>query len=237
MIVRTIGLIGGMSWQSSAEYYRAINQGVQDRLGPLHSAAIVMESVDFAPIALAQREGRWDDAALPLAAAARRLEAAGAGCVVLCTNTMHKVADRLRAAITIPFIHIADPVGAAARAAGFATLGLLGTAFTMTEPFIVRHLEQHHGLTVLTPPADDIAAVHRIIYDELCVGVIRAESLRVYQDVIERLRQRGAQAVVLGCTEIGLLVKPGASRVPLLDSTLLHAQAAVDFALGEPRPA
>jgi aspartate racemase len=235
--MRTIGLIGGMSWQSSAEYYRAVNQGVQDRLGPLHSAAIVMESVDFAPIALAQREGRWDDAALPLAAAARRLEAAGAACIVLCTNTMHKVADRLRAAITIPFIHIADPVGEAARAAGFTTLGLLGTAFTMTQPFIVRHLEEHHGLAVLTPAADDVAAVHRVIYDELCVGVIRAESLRVYQDVIERLRERGAQAVVLGCTEIGLLVKPGDSTLPLLDSALLHARAAVDFALGEPRAA
>ncbi len=230
--MRTIGLIGGMSWQSSAEYYRAINQEVQDRLGPLHSAAIVMESVDFEPIARAQREGRWDDAAVPLAAAARRLEVAGAACVVLCTNTMHKVADTIRAAIAIPFIHIADPVGEAARAAGFETLGLLGTAFTMTQPFISQRLENDHGLAVLTPPADDIAAVHRIIYDELCVGVIRSDSLRVYQDVIGRLRERGAQAVVLGCTEIGLLVKPGDVDLPLLDTTTLHARAAVAFALG-----
>ena len=232
--MRTIGLIGGMSWQSSAEYYRAINQGVQDRCGALRSAAIVMESIDFEPVARAQREGRWDDAAVPLAAAARRLEAAGAACVVLCTNTMHKVADTIRAAISIPFIHIADPVGEAARAAGFQTLGLLGTAFTMTDSFISRHLESRHGLAVLVPDADDIAAVHRIIYDELCVGVIRADSLRVYQGVIERLRSRGVQAIVLGCTEICLLVKPGDVDLPLLDTTALHARAAVDFALQAP---
>ncbi len=145
---------------------------------------------------------------------------------------MHKVADTIRAAIAIPFIHIADPVGEAARAAGFETLGLLGTAFTMTQPFISQRLENDHGLAVLTPPADDIAAVHRIIYDELCVGVIRSDSLRVYQDVIGRLRERGAQAVVLGCTEIGLLVKPGDVDLPLLDTTTLHARAAVAFALG-----
>ena len=231
--MRTIGLIGGMSWQSSAEYYRAINQGVQDRCGPLRSAAIVMESVDFEPIARAQREGRWDAAAVTLAAAARRLEGAGAACVVLCTNTMHKVADTIRAAVTIPFIHIADPVGDAARAAGFQTLGLLGTAFTMTDRFISQQLEGRHGLAVLVPDADDIAAVHRIIYDELCVGVIRPQSLRVYQGVIDRLRARGAQAIVLGCTEIGLLVKAGDVDVPLLDTTTLHAAAAVGFALAD----
>ena len=231
--MRTIGLIGGMSWQSSAAYYRLVNQGVQDRCGALRSAAIVMESVDFEPIARAQREGRWDDAAVPLAAAARRLEDAGAACVVLCTNTMHKVAGTIRAAIAIPFLHIADPVGEAARAAGFGTLGLLGTAFTMTDRFISQHLEDRHGLAVLVPDADDIAAVHRIIYDELCVGVVRPESLRVYQGVVDRLRARGAQAIVLGCTEIGLLVKPGDVDVPLLDTTALHAAAAVDFALSD----
>ena len=229
--MRTIGLIGGMSWESSAEYYRLINQQVRERLGPLRSATLLMHSVDFGPIERAQHEDRWDDAAAILEDAARRLQAGGADCVLLCTNTMHKVASRIRAAVSIPFLHIADPVGQAAARAGWTTVGLLGTAFTMEQAFFRDHLAQAHGLTVLTPGPEERAAVHRIIYDELCAGVVKDESRRIYLDAIEALARQGAQAVVLGCTEISLLVGPGDSTVPLLDTTALHALAAVDFAL------
>ncbi|MBF6030961.1 aspartate/glutamate racemase family protein [Pseudomonas sp. P115] len=228
--MRTIGLIGGMSWESSAEYYRIINQHVRDRLGPLRSAQIVMYSVDFGPVEQAQHAGRWDDAALILEDAARRLQAGGADCVVLCTNTMHRVAPRIEAAVSIPFLHIADAAGLAAVEAGTLTVGLLGTAFTMEQDFLKSRLTDH-GLTVLVPDADERKAVHRIIYDELCVGVISDASRQVYQRVIASLAARGAQAIILGCTEIGLLIKPQHSDLPLLDTTELHAQAAVAFAL------
>ena len=228
--MRTIGLIGGMSWESSAEYYRIINQHVRDQLGPLRSAQILMYSVDFGPVEQAQHAGRWGDAALILEDAARRLEAGGAECVVLCTNTMHLVAPRIEAAVTIPFLHIADAAGLAAIEAGTLTVGLLGTAFTMEQDFLKSRLAAH-GLTVLVPDADERKAVHRIIYDELCVGVISDASRKVYQQVIESLAARGAQAIILGCTEIGLLIKPEHSNLPLLDTTELHAQAAVAFAL------
>ncbi|MCF5725011.1 aspartate/glutamate racemase family protein [Pseudomonas syringae] len=228
--MRTIGLIGGMSWESSAEYYRIINQHVRDQLGPLRSAQIVMYSVDFGPVEQAQHAGRWDDAALILEDAARRLQAGGAECVVLCTNTMHRVAPRIEAAVSIPFLHIADAAGRAAVEAGTLTVGLLGTAFTMEQDFLKSRLTDH-GLTVLVPDADERQAVHRIIYDELCVGVISDASRQVYQRVIESLAARGAQAIILGCTEIGLLIKPQHSNLPLLDTTELHAQAAVAFAL------
>ncbi|MCF5052972.1 amino acid racemase [Pseudomonas syringae] len=228
--MRTIGLIGGMSWESSAEYYRLINQQVRDQLGALRSAQLLMYSVDFGPVEQAQHAGRWDDAALILEDAARRLQAAGAECVVLCTNTMHRVAPRIEAAVSIPFLHIADAAGAAAVAAGTLTVGLLGTAFTMEQDFLTSRLAAQ-GLTVLVPEADERQAVHRIIYDELCVGVISDESRRTYQRVIEALAARGAQAIILGCTEISLLVKPEHSDLPLLDTTALHAQAAVVFAL------
>jgi aspartate racemase len=230
--MRTIGLIGGMSWESSAEYYRIINQRVRDQLGPLRSAQLLMYSVDFGPVEQAQHVGRWDDTALILEDAARRLEAGGAECVVLCTNTMHLLAPRIEAAVSIPFLHIADAAGAAAVAAGTLTVGLLGTAFTMEQDFLKSRLTAQ-GLTVLVPDADERQAVHRIIYDELCVGVISDESRRVYQRVIESLAARGAQAILLGCTEISLLVKPEHSDLPLLDTTELHAQAAVAFALGD----
>lgn len=228
--MRTIGLIGGMSWESSAEYYRLINQQVRDQLGALRSAQLLMYSVDFGPVEQAQHAGRWDDAALILEDAARRLQAAGAECVVLCTNTMHRVAPRIEAAVSIPFLHIADAAGAAAVAAGTLTVGLLGTAFTMEQDFLTSRLAAQ-GLTVLVPEADERQAVHRIIYDELCVGVISDESRRTYQRVIEALAARGAQAIILGCTEISLLVKPEHSDLPLLDTTALHAQAAMVFAL------
>src|SRR5450830_1282628 len=205
--MRTIGLIGGMSWESSAEYYRIINQRVRDQLGPLRSAQLLMYSVDFGPVEQAQHAGRWDAAALILEDAARRLQAGGAECVVLCTNTMHLVASRIEAAVSIPFLHIADAAGAAAVERGTLTVGLL------------------------VPDADERQAVHRIIYEELCVGVINQASRQVYQRVIATLAARGAQAIILGCTEIGLLIKPEHSDLPLLDTTELHAQAAVAFAL------
>lgn len=230
--MRTIGLIGGMSWESSAEYYRIINQRVRDTLGPLRSAQLLMYSVDFGPVEQAQHAGRWDDAALILEDAARRLQAGGAECVVLCTNTMHLVAPRIEAAVTIPFLHIADAAGAAAVEAGTLTVGLLGTAFTMEQDFLTSRLTAQ-GLTVLVPEADERQAVHRVIYDELCVGVISDASREVYLRVIESLGARGAQAIILGCTEISLLVKPEHCDLPLLDTTELHAQAAVAFALGD----
>ncbi|WEM01615.1 MULTISPECIES: aspartate/glutamate racemase family protein [Delftia] len=229
-IHRIIGLIGGMSWESSAEYYRLINQGVRDRLGPLRSAKLLMYSVDFGPIELAQHEGRWDDAAALLEDAARRLQDGGADGVLLCTNTMHKLADRIAAAVRIPFLHIADPVADAARAAGYRRLGLLGTRFTMEQPFMRERLQQQ-GLEVMVPQEADRAEVHRIIYEELCAGRIREESRRTYQRIMAQLAGQGAQAMVLGCTEISLLVQQAHCPVPVLDTTALHAEAAVDFAL------
>ncbi|WP_404941242.1 aspartate/glutamate racemase family protein [Pseudomonas danubii] len=230
--MRTIGLIGGMSWESSAEYYRLINQQVRDQLGPLRSARLLMYSVDFGPVEQAQHAGRWDEAARILIDAAQRLQDGGAECLVLCTNTMHKVAEQIQAATAVPFLHIADPTAQAALAAGTLNVGLLGTAFTMEQEFLKSRLSQQ-GLNVLVPDAQERQAVHRIIYEELCVGVISDASRRVYQQVIESLRARGAQAVILGCTEIGLLLKPEHSPLPLLDTTELHARAAVDFALLE----
>ncbi|MCK6189214.1 aspartate/glutamate racemase family protein [Pseudomonas sp. EYE_354] len=228
--MRTIGLIGGMSWESSAEYYRIINQRVRDQLGPLRSAQLLMYSVDFGPVEQAQHAGRWDDTALILEDAARRLQAGGAECVVLCTNTMHKLAPRIETAVSIPFLHIADAAGVAAVKAGTLTVGLLGTAFTMEQDFLTARLAEH-GLTVLVPDADERQDVHRIIYEELCVGVISDTSRQIYQRVIESLAARGAQAIILGCTEVGLLIKPEHSGLPLLDTTELHARAAVAFAL------
>ncbi|WP_265535344.1 aspartate/glutamate racemase family protein [Pseudomonas saponiphila] len=230
--MRTIGLIGGMSWESSAEYYRLINQQVRDRLGPLRSARLLMYSVDFGPVEQAQHAGRWDQAAAILVDAALRLQAGGAECVVLCTNTMHKVAQQIQAAISVPFLHIADPTAQAAVDAGTLQVGLLGTAFTMEESFLKQRLAQR-GLSVLVPDEQQRQAVHRIIYQELCVGLVSEASRRVYQQVIDTLQARGAQAIILGCTEIGLLLKPEHSPLPLLDTTALHARAAVAFALAD----
>lgn len=230
--MRTIGLIGGMSWESSIEYYRLINQQVRTRLGPLRSAQLLMYSVDFGPIEQAQHQGRWCDAGAILVDAAGRLESGGADCVVLCTNTMHKVAEQIQQAIGIPFLHIADPTAQAALEAGVTTVGLLGTSFTMEQDFLKDRLKAM-GLKVLVPDADARRVVHRVIYDELCMGVINETSRLLFQHVIESLAAQGAQAVILGCTEIGLLIKPEHSKLPLLDTTELHAQAAVNFALGQ----
>ena len=229
--MRTIGLIGGMSWESSIEYYRIVNETVKARLGGLHSAQCVMYSVDFAEIEALQHAGRWDDAALILVDAARRIERAGAECVVLCTNTMHKVAVSIQAGVSIPLLHIADPTAAAIRERGLSTVGLLATRFTMEQDFYRRRLTDTFGLRVLIPDAAEREVVHRVIYDELCLGDIRPASKARYLEIMEQLVAAGAQGIILGCTEIGLLVQAGDGDVPLFDTTHLHAVAAVDFAL------
>ena len=226
-----IGLIGGMSWESSAEYYRIINETVRDRLGGLRSARILMWSFDFGEIEALQHAGRWDDATALLADAARRLERGGADFFLICTNTMHRMADAVAASVTIPLLHIADPTAGRIRAANLTRVGLLGTAFTMEQDFYKGRLRDSFGLDVLTPDPADRATVHRIIYEELVQGRVEPTSRDAYRAVIARLVARGAQAVILGCTEIMLLVRPEDSAVPLFDTTALHAEAAVDRAL------
>lgn len=230
--MRTLGLIGGMSWESTIPYYRIINETIKAELGGLHSAKIVLFSVDFHEIEVLQRAGDWDRAGQLLADAAKALQAAGADVLVLCTNTMHKVADQITAAVTIPLLHIADATGAVIRDAGLQAVGLLGTRFTMEQPFYSNRLREQFGLRVLTPDADDRALVHRVIYEELCLGRIESTSQRAYRDVIQRLIDAGAEAVILGCTEISLLVGPADASVPVFDTTAIHARAAALFALG-----
>lgn len=229
--MKLIGLIGGMSWESSAEYYRLINQLVAERLGGLHSCRIVLYSVDFDEVERAQREGRWDDAAAVLANAGKALARAGADFLVLCTNTMHKVARAIEDGSGLPLLHICDVTGAAIVRRGFQTVGLLGTRFTMEEPFHRGRLEDRFDVQVLVPGPEDRDAVHRIIYDELCRGRLEDASRRFYVEVIERLVERGAQGIVLGCTEIPLLLRQGDMDAPLFDTTRLHAEAAVELAL------
>ena len=226
-----IGLIGGMSWESSAEYYRIINREVRNRLGGVHSARILMWSVDFGEIEHLQHQGEWDELTRRMTDAALRLERGGADFVVLCTNTMHRMADDIAAAIRIPLLHIADPTAEKIKAAGFSRVGLLGTAFTMEQDFYKGRLEKVFGLEVLVPEADDRRVVHDIIYKELVAGEVRPESRTAYCGIIARLVARGAQAIILGCTEIMLLVSEADSTVPLFDTTTLHALAAVDRAL------
>jgi aspartate racemase len=220
-----------MSWESTLHYYRVINQEVGARLGGLHSARIVLLSVDFQKIERLQHAGEWDAAGRILASEARRVEAAGAELLVLCTNTMHKVAEHIEAAVGIPLLHIADATAEKLREARLETVGLLGTAFTMEDDFYVGRLKKHHGLRIVVPGSEDRALVHRVIYEELCRGQVREDSRREYLRVIERLARRGARGVILGCTEISLLVQPGDASVPLFDTTELHARGAVDRAL------
>lgn len=227
--MRTIGLIGGMSWESSAHYYRLINEGVRARRGGAHSAPLLMLSVDFAAIAALQHDGNWATLAQRMADAARTLADAGAEAIVLCTNTMHKVADAIEAAQPRPLLHIADAAGAAIVAAGHRRVGLLGTAFTMEQPFYRARLAERFGLEVIVPDDAGRAEVHRIIYDELVRGIIRPESKARYAEVIGRLTDAGAEAIILGCTEIMLLVDQADSPVPLFDTTAIHAAAAVAF--------
>ncbi|WP_300453919.1 aspartate/glutamate racemase family protein [Accumulibacter sp.] len=229
--MKTIGLLGGMSWESTVPYYRRINERVRQRLGGLHSARLLLYSVDFAEIERLQREARWCEAGTLLAVAARSLEAAGADLLLLCTNTMHKVAPAIEAAVSIPLLHIADPTAARIRQLGLRTVGLLGTRFTMEQDFYRARLESVHGLRVVIPEFDDREQVHRVIYEELCLGVVAEDSRRAYRAVIGRLAQRGAQGIILGCTEIALLISPADTPIPLFDTTLIHADSAVDLAL------
>ncbi len=231
--MKTIGLLGGMSWESTVPYYRIINRTVAERLGGLHSAKIVLASVDFDEIEQLQHAGRWDEAGAVLAEEAAKLERAGADFLVLCTNTMHKVAPAIEANVKIPLLHIADPTARAIAGRKMRVVGLLGTRFTMQEPFYRSRLEQMHGLKVLVPPAPDQARVHDVIYEELCRGTIVDASQLEYLRIIADLAARGAEAVILGCTEISLLVGEDDTPVPLFDTTQIHARAAALAALGE----
>ncbi|OJF10449.1 aspartate/glutamate racemase family protein [Couchioplanes caeruleus] len=226
----TIGLLGGMSWESSAHYYRLANELVRDRLGGLHSARCVLYSVDFAEIEHLQSSGQWEQAGRLLGQAAAAVQAAGADLLLLCTNTMHKVADQVQAAVTIPLLHLADATADAVTGAGLHTVGLLGTAFTMEQDFYRDRLARR-GLRVIIPEPRDRAEVHRVIYDELCLGDVRETSRQTYRQVIDRLVQSGAQGVILGCTEIELLISPADSPVPVFPTSRLHVQAAVNAAL------
>ncbi len=229
--MRTIGLIGGMSWESSAEYYRIINEAVHDRLGGVHSAKSVMVSVDFAEVEALQRQGRWSEATRAMVEAARCVERGGADFVVICTNTMHKMADEMQSAIHVPLLHIADAAAEQIKAHRLRKVGLLGTKFTMEEEFYRGRLTERHGLQVMIPDAEDRAIVHRVIYEELVVGEINPASQAQFRRIIAGLVGQGAEGIILGCTEIGLLVKEADSPVPLFDPTRIHALAAVDYAL------
>jgi aspartate racemase len=229
--VRKIGLLGGMSWESTAEYYRLLNEGVRTALGGLHSARLVVASVDFAEVERMQSEQRWDEAGAMLADEARGLEAAGAELLLLCTNTMHKVADTVAAATGVPLLHLADATAEAVAAADVSSVGLLGTAFTMEQDFYRGRLTSH-GLTVIVPEPEDRALVHGVIYDELCLGVVHDASRDALLAVARRLLDRGAEGIVLGCTELELLVTPGSlGTVPLFPTTQLHVEAALRVAL------
>ena len=231
--MKTIGLIGGMSWESTAVYYELLNRLARERRGGLHSAELLLWSFDFAEIEALQMAGDWATATDRMVDAARRLARGGADCVVICTNTMHKMADAVQTAVSIPLIHIADPTGKAAVDAGARRPLLFGTRFTMEHDFYKGHLTQHYGLNVVIPDERERTEVHDIIYDELCQGVVRAESKQRYLDVVAAARTRGADGVILGCTEVGLLVQQGDLDIPVFDTTQLHAKAALDFALSD----
>ncbi len=228
--MKTIGLLGGMSWESTLSYYRMLNEGVKKNLGGLHSAQIAMVSVDFDPIEKLQHAGDWEGTARILADAGRRVEAAGADVLLICTNTMHRVAPEVEAAINIPLLHIADATAEELVVRKVSRVGLLGTAFTMEQDFYKGRLAQNYGLEVLVPGAQERQVVHDIIYQELCLGRIQTQSKHRYLEIIQGLADRGAEAVILGCTEIGLLVNQAETTVPLLDTTAIHAQRAVQFA-------
>ena len=233
MTMKTIGLIGGMSWESTVPYYQVINRVVGRRLGGLHSAKVALYSVDFDEIEHLQHAGKWEESGEILADAARAVRRAGADFLVLCTNTMHKVAPQIEAAVDIPLLHIADATAGRVKAAGIERVGLLGTRFTMEEDFYRGRLESRHGLSVLTPPADERRLVHQVIYGELCLGKVRHESRGGFQVVAGGLVARGAQGVILGCTEIGLLLRSEDAPVPLFDTATIHAEAAAESALDD----
>lgn len=229
--MKTIGLIGGMSWESTVPYYRLVNEVVKERLGGLHSAKVIVYSVDFAEIEAMQRAEDWASAGELLAKAARSLQAAGADFLVLCTNTMHKIAPAIEAAVTLPLLHIADSTATAIKAAGHKTVGLIGTRFTMEQPFYKDRLAEQHGLNVLVPNLDDRGVIHRIIYEELCLGHVLPSSRNEYRRIMAGLASAGAEAIILGCTEISLLVGQADASVALFDTTSIHASSAAEFAL------
>ena len=229
--MKTIGMIGGMSWESSIEYYRIINETVRDKLGGLHSSKSVMYSLDFAEIEALQHQNQWGEATQLMIMAAQHVQNGGADFVLICTNTMHKMAEEVQKQIDIPILHIADATAEAIKRKGLTKIGLLGTRFTMEEQFYRGRLESKHGLTVIIPSEDDREIIHRVIYDELCLGEIKSTSKDKYAAIIDKLIQAGAQGIILGCTEISLLVDAVQSAVPIFDTTLIHATTAVDYAL------
>lgn len=231
--MRTIGLIGGMSWESTQTYYQLINQGIKNKLGGLHSAKIILNSVDFAEIEHCQSRNHWQQAGEILLQAALSVQAAQADCLLICTNTMHKIAPQIEAAIDIPLLHIADATGEALYQANVQTVGLLGTKFTMTENFYIQRLAEQFNLSTLTPSSDARERIHDVIYNELCLGEINTKSKLEYIEIIHQLAEQGAQAIILGCTEIGLLIKQTDSPLPLFDTTQIHAHQAVKFALAQ----
>lgn len=228
--MKTIGLIGGMSWESSIEYYRIINEVTKSKLGGLHSAKSVMYSVDFAEIEALQHQSRWQEAAGLMVAAAQSIERAGADFIVLCTNTMHKLADEIEANIQVPFLHIADTTAKKIQSSGIQKIGLLGTRFTMEQDFYRGRLVNKHGLEVLIPNDDEREVIHRVIYEELCLGIINPESRKQYIEIMNSLVESGAQGIILGCTEIELLIHTGDVTVGLFPTTRIHAEAAVEKA-------
>ena len=229
--MKTIGMIGGMSWESSLEYYRIINEAAKEQLGDLHSAKSLMYSVDFAEIEVLQREGRWQEATQAMIDDARAVEAGGADFLIICTNTMHKMADDVQRSIAIPLLHIADATAEAIQARGLQRVGLLGTRFTMEQDFYRGRLVEKYALDVLVPGSADREIVHRVIYDELVLGKIKSDSKAEYMRIIAALAQAGAEGIILGCTEIGLLVSQADCSLPLFDTTRIHALAAVECAL------
>lgn len=228
--MKTIGLIGGMSWESTAVYYREINERMRARHGGLVSADILLRSVDFSQVVALQQAGDWEQAGAQLAQIGQQLERAGAACVLICTNTMHKVASAVSTAIGVPLLHIVDIIGAALRQSGKRRPLLLATRYTMEQDFYRQHLAEHFGIEALVPEAADRTQVHNVIFDELCQGEVRAESKQAFLDIIARGKAAGADSVILGCTEIGLLIGANDGELPVFDSTFLHAQAAIEFA-------
>ncbi len=229
--MKTIGLLGGMSWESTVSYYQAINQGVKARLGGLHSAKICLYSVDFDEIEKLQRLGNWQQTAVMLSQAAQSVEKGGADVILICTNTMHKVADEVQSNISVPLLHIADATAEKLLADGFTKVGLLGTRFTMEQNFYKGRLTEEYGMGVVVPNEDDQTIVHDVIYNELCLGIINKGSKKRYLEIVDKLHQQGAQAVILGCTEIALLIQQKDTEIPLYDTTEIHANAAVEWAL------
>ena len=230
--MKTVGLIGGMSWESTALYYQLLNQGVRERLGGLHSARILLASVDFQEIEVMQQQGQWEQAGVLLAELGLRLEQVGADCILLCTNTMHKVAPRIEDVLSIPFLHLADATARVVKERGYTRVGLLGTSFTMEEDFYCGRLTDQ-GLKVLVPDQGRRNEVNRIIFDELCCGQVLEESAKIYLAAINALAEQGAQAVILGCTEIGMLISPEQSTLPLVDTTRVHVEAAIELMLSD----